>query len=111
MCYPNSLQTDLVACRVTQGFCSLFGHPSRHSDGRDSPWLSANNVGDSLRSSSMEETIQDKLGNLSGLSTPVLSRDVQRLVTDCKTTVVQKVRNGNPKGHLSYPVIPLITRT
>lgn len=75
-CYPDSLQTDLIACRVTQGFCSLLGHPGRHSDGRDSPRLSANDVGDSIRPSSLKETIQDELGNLSGLSTPVLSRDV-----------------------------------
>ncbi len=70
LCYPDGLQTDLIACRVTQGFCSFLGHSGRHSDGRDAPWLSANNVGHSIRPSSLEEMIQDKLRNLSGFPTP-----------------------------------------
>lgn len=67
--YPDTLQADLVAHRISQRLGPLLRHPLSHGDGGDASRLRAEDVGD-LVSWAAQRGIQDELRDLSGFTAP-----------------------------------------
>lgn len=67
--YPDALQADLVAHRVSQTLGALLRHPLGHGNSGDAARLSADDVGH-LLSRTVQRGVQDELRDLGGLPTP-----------------------------------------
>lgn len=54
--------------------CTLLRHSLGHRDGRDTAWLSTDNVGHLIRRTT-QRIVQDELRDLSGLTAPAVDEE------------------------------------